>query len=250
VQELGWDSETDAEFRDAVEAAIADEMVDEDSDEIVDAVLLWYREGDGDLVDALVDAITPLADNGFIWLLTPKRGRKALRRAVRHRRGGAHRRPVPDVTGHHRLRLGRRWAPPRRCRRLDVAFPSTLGGQQPDEPVVGDGVMASTRASTRSPSPSRYQSSTASTISSESSSTHLVGDRRLDGVAELGVGLGIPSRAPARRGRRQSPSVPRCHGWHAVPGNGGRTHGQVLLEGRPARHALSRGRKFMTDRSA
>jgi hypothetical protein len=76
VQELGWDSETDAEFRDAVEAAIADEMVDEDSDEIVDAVLLWYREGDGDLVDALVDAITPLADNGFIWLLTPKRGRE------------------------------------------------------------------------------------------------------------------------------------------------------------------------------
>jgi hypothetical protein len=76
VQELGWDSETDAEFRDAVEEAIADEMVDEDSDEIVDAVVLWYREGDGDLVDALVDAITPLADNGFIWLLTPKRGRE------------------------------------------------------------------------------------------------------------------------------------------------------------------------------
>ena len=76
VQELGWDSETDADFRDAVEESISDEMVDEDSDEIVDAVLLWYREGDGDLVDALVDAITPLADNGFIWLLTPKRGRE------------------------------------------------------------------------------------------------------------------------------------------------------------------------------
>ena len=30
---------------------------------------------DGDLVDALVDAIAPLADNGVIWLLTPKRGR-------------------------------------------------------------------------------------------------------------------------------------------------------------------------------
>ena len=50
-------------------------MVDEDSDEVVDVVLLWYREGDGDLVDVLVDAIAPLADNGFIWLLTPKRGR-------------------------------------------------------------------------------------------------------------------------------------------------------------------------------
>ena len=75
VQELGWDSEVDLDFRTAVEEVIADDMVDEDSDEVVDVVLLWYREGDGDLVDALVDAITPLADNGFIWLLTPKRGR-------------------------------------------------------------------------------------------------------------------------------------------------------------------------------
>ena len=33
------------------------------------------REDDGDLVDALVDAITPLADHGVIWLLTPKAGR-------------------------------------------------------------------------------------------------------------------------------------------------------------------------------
>jgi len=75
VQELGWDSTADNEFRTTVEAAIADDLVDEDSDEIVDAVALWYREGDGDLVDALVDAIRSLADNGFIWLLTPKRGR-------------------------------------------------------------------------------------------------------------------------------------------------------------------------------
>jgi hypothetical protein len=75
VQELGWDSEVDSAFRSAVEEIIADEMVDEDSDEVVDVVVLWYRESDGDLVDALVDAISPLADNGFIWLLTPKRGR-------------------------------------------------------------------------------------------------------------------------------------------------------------------------------
>ena len=38
-------------------------------------VLLWYREGDGDLVDLLVDARGPLADNGVVWLLTPKAGR-------------------------------------------------------------------------------------------------------------------------------------------------------------------------------
>ena len=39
-------------------------------------VLLWWREGDGDLADALMDAIGPLADNGVIWVLTPKTGRQ------------------------------------------------------------------------------------------------------------------------------------------------------------------------------
>ena len=38
-------------------------------------VLLWWREEDGDLADALVDAKTPLADSGVVWLLTPKFGR-------------------------------------------------------------------------------------------------------------------------------------------------------------------------------
>ena len=51
------------------------ELVDEDTDEVVDAVLLWWRDGDGDLVDTLVDALGPLADNGVVWLLTPKAGR-------------------------------------------------------------------------------------------------------------------------------------------------------------------------------
>jgi len=32
-------------------------------------------DGDGDLVDALVDAITLLSDSGVVWLLTPKTGR-------------------------------------------------------------------------------------------------------------------------------------------------------------------------------
>ncbi len=43
-------------------------------DEVVDAVLLWWREGDGDLVDDLVDALTYLSESGPIWLLTPKVG--------------------------------------------------------------------------------------------------------------------------------------------------------------------------------
>jgi hypothetical protein len=75
VQELGWDTDVDETVRDAVEERCGDEMLDEDADEVVDLVLLWWREGDGDLVDALVDAIGPLADNGVIWVLTPKTGR-------------------------------------------------------------------------------------------------------------------------------------------------------------------------------
>jgi Protein of unknown function (DUF3052) len=75
VQELGYDDDVDEELRAAIEERCGDGMVGEDSDEVVDVVLLWYREGDGDLVDGLVDAIAPLADNGLIWLLTPKRGR-------------------------------------------------------------------------------------------------------------------------------------------------------------------------------
>jgi hypothetical protein len=75
VQELGWDEDVDDEIRDAVEERCGDDLVDEDSDEVVDVVLLWWRDGDGDLADALVDAGTPLADNGVVWVLSPKTGR-------------------------------------------------------------------------------------------------------------------------------------------------------------------------------
>ena len=75
VQEIGYDEDTDEELRDAIEARAGNELVDEDSDEVVDVVLLWWREDDGDLVDALIAAIGPLADNGVVWLLTPKSGR-------------------------------------------------------------------------------------------------------------------------------------------------------------------------------
>ena len=48
---------------------------DEDTDEVVDVVLMWWRDGDGDLVDTLMDAIGPLAEDGVIWVLTPKTGK-------------------------------------------------------------------------------------------------------------------------------------------------------------------------------
>lgn len=75
VQEIGWDDDVDEELRSEIEAVTGGELYDEDYEDVVDAVLLWYREDDGDLVDVLVDALGALADGGHIWLMTPKAGR-------------------------------------------------------------------------------------------------------------------------------------------------------------------------------
>jgi hypothetical protein len=75
VQEIGYDDDCDEQIRDSIAAVQEVELVDEDFDDVVDVVLLWWRDGDGDLVDALVDVTAPLADGGYIWLLTPKSGR-------------------------------------------------------------------------------------------------------------------------------------------------------------------------------
>jgi hypothetical protein len=75
VMESGYDDDTDEQLRADIAEQIGADLVDEDTDEVVDVVLLWYRDGDGDLTDTLVDSIAPLADDGYIWLLTPKRGR-------------------------------------------------------------------------------------------------------------------------------------------------------------------------------
>jgi hypothetical protein len=74
VMEIGYDDDVDEDLRDLLMEKVG-EFVDEDTDEVVDTVLLWWREGDGDLVDTLVDALGPLADTGAVWLLTPKAGR-------------------------------------------------------------------------------------------------------------------------------------------------------------------------------
>ncbi len=77
LQELGWDEDVDEDLRADIEAYIGTSMVGGDVSDVVDGVLLWWRNGDGDLVDALVDALTDLGEGGAIWLLTPKVGRDA-----------------------------------------------------------------------------------------------------------------------------------------------------------------------------
>ncbi|MFB7517679.1 DUF3052 domain-containing protein [Streptomyces sp. NPDC056144] len=75
VQELGWDEDCDDSLRPVVEERTGRELLDEQATETVGVVLLWWREDDGDLTDALVGALGPLARNGAIWVLTPKVGR-------------------------------------------------------------------------------------------------------------------------------------------------------------------------------
>jgi hypothetical protein len=75
VQEIGYDDDVDEDLRAGISALVGADLVDEDYDDVVDVVLLWWRDDDGDLVDALVDAIGPLTDHGVVWLMTPKPGR-------------------------------------------------------------------------------------------------------------------------------------------------------------------------------
>jgi len=74
VQELGWDEDVDDALRDDIMDIIDAEMIEEPL-EAVDVVVLWWRDEDGDVADGLVDAMTDLSGNGWIWLLTPKVGR-------------------------------------------------------------------------------------------------------------------------------------------------------------------------------
>lgn len=75
VLEIGYDNDCDEELRTAIESTIGTGMVDEDFQDVADVVVLWWREDDGDLVDALVDSISSIAAGGVVWLLTPKAGR-------------------------------------------------------------------------------------------------------------------------------------------------------------------------------
>lgn len=74
IQELGWDSDVDEGLREAVMEAIDADLI-EDPLEAVDAVLLWWRDDDGDVADGLVDALRDLSSTGHIWLMTPRVGR-------------------------------------------------------------------------------------------------------------------------------------------------------------------------------
>ena len=75
VLEVGRSGGCDESLRKQVNAITKTEFVDSAAHEVVDGVIIWWRDGDGDLVDELMDALTYLSETGPIWVLTPKVGR-------------------------------------------------------------------------------------------------------------------------------------------------------------------------------
>jgi len=75
VLERGFGDDADEAIRKEISQTTGTDLLDENSQEVVDAVITWWREDDGDLIDELVDCLTYLSENGPIWLLTPKVGR-------------------------------------------------------------------------------------------------------------------------------------------------------------------------------
>ncbi len=75
ILEIGGGSDADQSLRASIEAITGTSIIEDETNEVVDAVIIWWREGDGELEDELVDALTYLSEAGSIWVLTPKAGR-------------------------------------------------------------------------------------------------------------------------------------------------------------------------------
>jgi hypothetical protein len=75
ILEIGYGADCDDALRADIKNIVATDFLENSTNEVVDAVLLWFREDDGDLVDELMDAMAYLSETGPIWVLTPKVGR-------------------------------------------------------------------------------------------------------------------------------------------------------------------------------
>jgi hypothetical protein len=75
ILEVGYGPDCDDVLRSEIVAITGTQLLEGETTEVVDAVILWWRNGDGDLVDELMDALTYLTETGPIWVLTPKLGR-------------------------------------------------------------------------------------------------------------------------------------------------------------------------------
>ena len=75
ILEVGYGPDCDEVLRSEISKMTGTQLIDGHTTEVVDGVILWWRDGDGDLVDELMDALTYLSETGPIWVFTPKVGR-------------------------------------------------------------------------------------------------------------------------------------------------------------------------------
>ncbi|WP_234988015.1 DUF3052 domain-containing protein [Demequina sp. NBRC 110056] len=74
IQEFGYDDDADEALRTAIEDLTGEDLADEDFGDVTDGALVWFRDGDEDLADMLMDVQSLLDDGASVWLLTPKAG--------------------------------------------------------------------------------------------------------------------------------------------------------------------------------
>ena len=75
ILEIGYAADSDDALRANIKAITDTEFIQIDPTEVIDGVIIWWRDGDGDLIDELMDALTFLSETGPIWVMTPKMGR-------------------------------------------------------------------------------------------------------------------------------------------------------------------------------
>ncbi len=77
VWEMGYGEDVDMDFREQITLVTGRMPINASTagDGSADAVLLWFREEDGDLIDAVVNATELTGEDQMIFLATPKTGR-------------------------------------------------------------------------------------------------------------------------------------------------------------------------------
>lgn len=75
VQEFGHDADVCDALRRAIMSVTGEDLVDEDYGDVTDAAIVWFRDGDDDLADLLMDVQSLIDGSALVVLLTPKAGR-------------------------------------------------------------------------------------------------------------------------------------------------------------------------------
>jgi hypothetical protein len=76
VLEIGYAADCDDSLRAKIKGFTGTEFIQTHPTEVIDAVIIWWRDGDGDLIDELMDALPFLSETGPIWVMAPKMGRE------------------------------------------------------------------------------------------------------------------------------------------------------------------------------